>query len=398
MKRLALLLAFVIDFLLYLTVSVPYLFALTGFLIYFGVTVVYSRKVSYKNFLTAFLFLALGICSELIASHLVVFFMRLMAQENSENALIAALLIARLLFFLMVIVAARWIRYQKGGESLSQMTVLTILLPALSIGLVLYIFSLAEFDHRSILDAGSLGAVLAVLAIVWINLVTFWLFNRQFRLYQIEKEADALRMTVQVQQEHYNGELEKREAIRKVRHDYKNFLLALQADIRSGHVEDAARAIGGQLESDFIDSLPQSGFYALDAIAGYKAAMAEKKGIRLIPEYHLEGQPEIRSEDICVMIGNALDNAVEYLEVHSECRQEIDMYVVFKSGVFSVKIRNEVSEPVPIRNGREILTDKKDEGHGYGLRSIDYIAQKYHGRLILVYKDRTFECGALLYC
>ena len=397
-KVLTLLLYFVIDFLLYRMISVPYLLPLTAFLTDFCVTAAYNRRISYKNFLAAIMVLVIGICGELLASHLVVFFMRLMGREDSENALIAALIISRLLFFFLMIIASGWIRSQREKVTLTPVSVLTASLPVLSIGVILYVFSLAEFDHRSILNAGSLGAVFSVLAVIGINLATFWLFDRQLQMSQIEKEAENLRRTVQIQQEHYNGEMKRREAIRQIRHDYKNFLLALQSDIASGHIEDAARSIAGQLENSFMDSLPQSGFYALDAIAGHKAAMAEKKGIRLIPEYRLEGTPEIRSEDVCVLIGNALDNAVEYLEAHLECRQEILMHVVYKEGAFSVKIRNEVSEPVRIRDSREVLTEKKGEGHGYGLRSIDYIAQKYHGRLILVCRDSVFECGALLYC
>lgn len=57
--------------------------------------------------------------------------------------------------------------------------VLATLLPIISVVLVIYVFSLAEFDKNTILDAGSLGALLSVFAIILINLITVWLFDRQ---------------------------------------------------------------------------------------------------------------------------------------------------------------------------------------------------------------------------
>lgn len=387
-----------IDCLFYFMVSVPYLFAVVSFILYVGVSLGYSRRISYKNFLTAFLFLIFGICSELVASHLVVFVMRLLGQEQQENMLVAALIVARLLFFVVILLATGLVRYQNKAEKLPAAARLVVFLPILSIVLILYVFSLAQFNHKSLMGAGSLGAVVSVGAIVVMNIAVFWLFDRQFRIYQVEKEANDLRMTIQVQQEHYNGEMDKREALRKMRHDYKNFLLALRADMENGHVEEALKAIAGELSSDGMNTLPQSGQYAIDAIVGNKAAVATKRNMRVIPEYHLMGNPTASSEDICVLIGNGLDNAMEYLECHPDCDQHISIKIVYDKGVLNISIRNQVQDTIEIKDGREIKSTKQTDGHGLGLKSMDYIAQKYGGRLILSCTQGIFSCGVILYC
>ncbi len=396
--RATLILYIFVDFLLYVKVSNPYVFPILGFLTYFAVTLAYHWKINYRNFLAAVWILAFGICSELLASYLVSYSMGKLGMTTSENAIVAALISARLFFFLMTYAASRLTRYQKEGGPMRYVAILTIFLPLISIGLVIYIFSLAEFDQNTILNTDSIGAVVSVVAILWINMVTIWLFDRQSHAYYTEREAQVLRKTIQIQQEHYNGEIEKREAIRKIKHDYKNFLLAIQADLSSGKEDDIKRIIDGELAKDVIMGLPQSGWYSLDAILSYKEAAAQKAGFRILPEFWLESEPRVASEDICVMLGNALDNAIEYLTVHPACSKEIEVHVRYEKGILNIKVRNEVEKAVAVSDKRFCMSSKMSEEHGYGLKSIDYIAGKYGGRLILSCEGNTFECGMLLYC
>ena len=74
----------------------------------------------------------------------------------------------------------------------------------------------------------------------------------------------------------------------------------------SQRINDAKRIINGELEEVGVSDVPQSGWYALDAIVAYKEASAEKVGLRLLPEYFLEETPKVASEDICVMMENMM--------------------------------------------------------------------------------------------
>ena len=397
-RVLVLLVYMFMDFVLYTNVTNPYFFPALGYLTYFGVTLAYQWKINYRNFLAAVWILAYGICSELLASYLVAFFMGRMGMTAPENAIVAALVAARLLFFLMTYVSARLTRYQKEGGPMRYISLLTTFLPMISIGLIIYIFSLAEFDQNTILSAGSVGAITSVVAIIWINLITVWLFDRQAYAYHTEHEAQELRKTIQIQQEHYNNEMDKRETIRRIRHDYKNFLLAIQANLLLGNVDEVQCIVARELEGAAVTGLPQSGWYALDAILSYKEANAEKLGLRISVETYLESEPEVASEDICVMLGNALDNAMEYLTIHVSCSREIHVRVRYEKGILSIKVINEVEEAISVAEKRFCKSSKTGEEHGYGLKSIDYVAEKYGGRLILTCDNRYFECGMLLYC
>ena len=97
-------------------------------------------------------------------------------------------------------------------------------------------------------------------------------------------------------------------------------------------------------------------------------------------------------------IGNALDNAIDYLKDHTECTKRIDVDIAYPKGVFHMKTRNHVTGNIDIKDEQDIKTTKKEDGHGYGLKSISHIAQKYGGKMILTCKDELFECGGILYC
>lgn len=112
----------------------------------------------------------------------------------------------------------------------------------------------------------------------------------------------------------------------------------------------------------------------------------------------MESEPEVASEDICVMLGNALDNAMEYLTIHVSCSREIHVRVRYEKGILSIRVINEVEEAISVAEKRFCKSSKTGEEHGYGLKSIDYVAEKYGGRLILTCDNRYFECGMLLYC
>lgn len=386
------------DFLLYKVVKVTYIFAMTGILLYLFVTFAYSKRLRLNNLCIAAVFLVFGICSELLASYLVSLVMNTMNHYNAENALIVALIIARFLFFIMVLIAKRLNRVETQNYGVSSIPYLMLILPLLSIGLILYIFSLAEFDHHSILSTGSVGALCSVFVIVWINLLAFWLYDKQYRIHQMEQDSIRLHQTIQMQMEQYNEDKLRREAIQKMKHDYKNFLLAVRADIQTNHLEEAVDSINKKLETGVMNALPQSGLYPLDAVVGYKSSLAERKGIALQVEYRLEGEPQVSSEDICVMVGNALDNAIEYLVAHENCVPVIQIDTIYKKGVMHIHIKNPVCMKVAIEKGNEIVSTKNEKNHGYGLKTIDYIARKYGGELLLACDDKFFDCNIWLYC
>ncbi len=96
------------------------------------------------------------------------------------------------------------------------------------------------------------------------------------------------------------------------RHDYHNHLQKLKAHLAMGQIEEAQNYLN-QLEGDLdgINVKYATGNVSLDAILNSKLSMAENAQIRVNCKAQIGENPAIEDIDLCVIIGNLIDNAVE---------------------------------------------------------------------------------------
>lgn len=389
----------IIDSLYYYSNAPSYVFIVASLLLYFIVSVLYSCGIQFKNFIIALLLLAFGICSELLSSFTVSIVLgKLYSGVDNENTLMAALVVARIVFFILILISISIIKQPRNRIISIADTIRFIALPVVSIAIVIYIFRLADFDKNSIMKTGSIQAVLAVLGIVFINIFTLWLLSRQYRINHVEYEMRTLKQTINMQQEYYNREMLQREKVSRMKHDYKNMLISVRAELERGDLNQALRAIDNQLGNVELNNLKLSHYYPLDAVVGYKFQVAVDKGIDIETEYMIEGIPTIKNEDLCIIIGNALDNAIEYLDSHKECNHLINVKVAYKKGIMNIQISNPVIDNVVIVDGNMMPSTKCECNHGYGLKSIKYIVEKYDGIIVLENVDNRFDCRMTIYC
>lgn len=95
--------------------------------------------------------------------------------------------------------------------------------------------------------------------------------------------------------------------------------------------------------------------------------------------------------DLCVILGNTLDNAIEACEkLQSEDKTIISVICNCNSGFLFLTITNPISEKVVISNNH-IATTKEDKTlHGFGLYSLSSVVKKYHGDMELKATDSQF--------
>lgn len=171
-------------------------------------------------------------------------------------------------------------------------------------------------------------------------------------------------------------------------HDLKHQVAALK------HVHDPAQRgqiIDSLQESVMIyDAILKTGNEILDTVLTEKSLLCRQNGINLtcIAEGNLLSF--IDAVDLYTMFGNALDNAIEAVLPLPEENRMIDLQVRQKAGLILIHITNrfagnlEIGEDLP-------RTSKEDNGyHGFGLKSIRAVAEKYGGILRLNTADSLF--------
>ncbi len=388
---------YVVDGIITIINSKPTIFFFSSLVTFLLLSLAYSYKFSLSNILSTIILQVFSVCSELIASFVVSLSVTESLEYSNEAIIILTIIIAKIIFYLFLIIASLVLR-NSGTGSISAHLIGLFIMPSISILQIMYIFRLHQFDQNTILGSGSIDALLAVFSIVIINIVSCFGIDQQRKISSVENEKNRLSTVIKMQSEYYEQERKNREHIQRMRHDFKNFLLGIRSDIASGDVNNAILIIDSQLKNDSFDTLSKSNLLAVDSVLSYKGGQAKELGITIIPQFKITSEPHIESSDISILIGNALDNAIEYLSAHCNCKQTISFRMVYDKGILDISIENEVERPFSTPRNNQLVSTK-DPSHGYGIKSAEYITQKYSGKLIISCKsENTFSFCAILYC
>lgn len=223
------------------------------------------------------------------------------------------------------------------------------------------------------------------------NLVTLFLIYRQKDYIEAKERLSFANEQIINQLAHYEELYRYQNEIRAFRHDIKNKMLSVAGLIADGQIEKAAEAVKG--EADFLDeannSVINSGNPAIDAVLQSKLVTAEKKNIRLDFTVRLSEELYADVLELGVIIGNALDNAIEATEAIGKDRDKtIFVKILSMGGRIVISVENPVKAEVDTKHIGTVKADKLN--HGYGLKSIKTIVQKYDGDVFVSCERNVF--------
>lgn len=177
--------------------------------------------------------------------------------------------------------------------------------------------------------------------------------------------------------------------MRSWRHDYHNHLQVMKAQIAAGQVEEMKGYLNALEENlDRVDTYVKSGNLMADAILNSKLTLAEQKGVRVNCKAILPEELAIEDVDLCVLLGNLLDNALEACDAISVEERFLRIYMVVKGEQLYVSIQNSAKEDLNFEERHYIST--KRGNHGLGMRRVKALADKYDGYLTLANEPGIF--------
>lgn len=184
--------------------------------------------------------------------------------------------------------------------------------------------------------------------------------------------------------------------IRGWRHDYRNHIQAMKAYAAEENW-DAIKDYLNLLDKDLntVDTVIKTGNAMTDAILNSKINLARSKDIAVKTDAHIPYELKIAELDLCVIIGNLFDNAIEAsLEVPKEQRL-IRVYMDMKGTQLYISFTNFCAGKKKVKvNGRFLTT--KGENRGLGLIRIDEIIERQGGYLSRNSEDGAFTTEILL--
>ena len=191
----------------------------------------------------------------------------------------------------------------------------------------------------------------------------------------------------------YYAEVENMYAkMRGWRHDYRHHIQTMKVHVANGEYEEIAKYLN-MLDDDLtnVETVVRTGNRMADAILNSKLSLAEEKEITVKAKAEIPAALTMSELDLCIIIGNLLDNAIEAcMELPKEERL-IRIYMEMKGSYLYLAMTNTASG-----EKKHSFRTTKGEGHGLGIIRIDSVVKKYGGYATRASEDGAFSTEILI--
>lgn len=249
--------------------------------------------------------------------------------------------------------------------------------------------------YYDIPETAALLMLFAEISSVILFVASFYII---FALSRSNKESEELRILRQQHEyriQYANNIKMQYDEIRRIRHDMKQSYLVIDSLMSDKKYTEANEYIKSNISNlGKSEVIVDVGNDFVNAILNSKLTFAKSAGIEVIcsSTNNIGG---IDDTDLCSLLGNMLDNAIEACE---KCSGEklIETSISIRDNKCSIIVSNSVEAEI-LKNNKTLKTTKKDtKNHGFGVRSIRAIAEKYGG-VVNFYQERNmFNCQVVL--
>ncbi len=248
--------------------------------------------------------------------------------------------------------------------------------------LIQYLF-LGEINHvqiNSYYVALMLGVIHCIVFFIYVSAV-----NRREKEEKIYTKNKLMELN-------YQKLYEEQKRLEQTAHDFKNHINLMMRYLEEEKYEKAIE-YGRKLENplEVISQRSWSDNKILDTILNIKLLEARKKEIQIHTEIDNMVNLPLSDYDLCAILSNLLDNAIEACEYVEPKKREISVSIKSIGHLFIMKIVNSMEKKPIIRNDKFHTTKSDKDVHGIGLESVEASISKYQGTLLLEHTEDQFS-------
>lgn len=224
------------------------------------------------------------------------------------------------------------------------------------------------------------------------NVAIFFIVDKLNELINTKEKLLFAEKHINNQVVHYQELYKYQNELRIFKHDIRNRLISLVALIKEGEIKKALQIMESSLEwlNPKANNIINSGNPVVDAILQHKLHYAKEKNIKIEFFVKLSSNIKIDELELGIILGNALDNAIEAVEKSSKpISKQIEFKLITVADRISISVKNPVEFDVDTEN---LVTSKRNKKiHGYGIKSIQTIANKYDGLVLFSCENKVFS-------
>lgn len=247
-------------------------------------------------------------------------------------------------------------------------------------------------------ELNSLFAIAGASAIILLtiaNVVVFFIFENYAKQIKIKSELELEQVKLQLESEYLNEIVQKQMQSSKAMHDLKNQLFAIKELVQRGNIKGLKKIEEICNTVSAIQNLIYTNDKEVDALINSKAHTASLNRISLSCKCYFSGFGEIDKIDLCILIGNLLDNAIEACK-KVDAERYISMSILQRANMVNILVVNPFVGEINNKDG-VYSTSKEDKyAHGFGLNSVKSIVNKYDGDIKILIDNNLFTVSILL--
>lgn len=238
-------------------------------------------------------------------------------------------------------------------------------------------------------------SILSILGILMTNSLVYVLYVNMQKDHAKQLEYSILQQAFKSQEKSVEETKILYQSVRSIRHNLKQHFQVALTMLHSGKINEAVDYME-KYNDTVLDGISNKVFCDNDVvnyIINSKSKICSDRHIKIYI-YIANEIPEFSDLDLCVLLGNALDNAIE--GVSGDGNNEIYLELRNVDNFFMISVKNTIINSVLEYNPNLISTKNEKELHGLGILSMKEVVQKYNGSIEFYESDNKFCCDMLL--
>lgn len=270
-----------------------------------------------------------------------------------------------------------------------------LIIPVISIFTMSFVSLIIINIEEQLSPMQHIFSILSILGILMTNSLVYVLYVNMQKDHAKQLEYSILQQAFKSQEKSVEETKILYQSVRSIRHDLKQHFQVALTMLHSGKINEAVdymekyndTVLDGILNKVFCDN------DVVNYIINSKSKICSDRHIKIYI-YIANEIPEFSDLDLCVLLGNALDNAIE--GVSGDGNNEIYLELRNVDNFFMISVKNTITNSVLEYNPNLISTKNEKEVHGLGILSMKEVVQKYNGSIEFYESDNKFCCDMLL--
>lgn len=287
------------------------------------------------------------------------------------------------IFFLIVIIALKKVFTDDEIKELpAKYSIMLVLIPTGSIYIMNNIFMLGFTVNN---NHTRFNSAITVIILLGMNALIFYIYMKLADDLRLRRMTSVYEQQLELCERHQQEREISTLQLRDVKHNMKNNLVSILAYAENREYEKIIGFVSEIMDEGgmAIAAVSNSGNIVIDSLIGYWYVTAQKKGIDFIVDICVPMMMPFKGADICLILGNLLENAVEAAQ-KADRKRYIKIKMKYDKNNLLLFVVNSYKGKLIKAKDNRLKSTKTDAGnHGVGLSSVYRAAAKYHGAVVI---------------